>query len=1192
MKKTLLITLLILFINNILIAQEVSVFEVSGSYTWEVPEGVNSIKVYAWGGGGGGGAAIYENTRGGGGAGGSITVSTVSVQPGEVLQIIVGNRGVGGFSDGGNGGNTTISGSFGTILAYGGAGGKRGYRNSCQVVVGSYCCSSSSWGGCRSYCSIYNTVPCGGVQYGSAGIATVGLTFNGGSGGNGSAGISGAGGGSAGDMGSGGNANFGTAGIAGLGNYSGAKGADGRSTAGSGIPSSEVGGGGSGGFVGQQGFTSYAGGSGGPGKLVIEFIKDCTAPEFIKVPDSTNEETLPAAQCEKQIFYDIQVEEETNLFFEFSGATELTGSGSGSGELFKAGITNVFIKAINSCDEESTFNFEINLKDKTSPVITTNQDQNLTTEAGLCTASFEATATASDNCSVGAPTGVRSDDKPLTDPYPVGTTTITWTVSDANGNPAVPVVQTIKVTDNQAPVIITNQDQNLTTEAGLCTASFEATATATDNCSVGAPTGIRSDNKPLADSYPVGTTTITWTVNDANGNPAVPVVQTITVTDNQAPVITTNQNQNLTTEAGLCTASFEATASATDNCSVGAPTGIRSDNKPLTDSYPVGVTTITWTVSDINGNPATPVVQTITVTDSQAPSWETALGELDRTVFCGQDQLLSSAQNLQPFGFDNCTIKSIQKTSGNFVSTGLNGAGTFTNTWIAEDLAGNKSTVFNQVITIQGLEVDASASGTPVPLNSTATLSAKVIPAVEGISVNFYLDEEFKGSKATDEFGIATLDVTGLPLNVYKVTAVVGSGCAESIAYLPVYDPNGNFVTGGGWINSPEGALIGTTTVGKANFGFVSKYKKGSNQVDGNTEFQFNAGNLSFKSILHEAGTLVISGKKATYRGEGSINGVSGFKFTLVAIDGQWNGGTNPDQFRIKIWGSNGVIYDNGLGADENSEVSTVLGGGSIVIHESKTKGNKRVSAELITVPWNTPFETIRKKVDQMSSTWFESRKLLMTLDAGTYDPLTPGLYELKANLIDNEFFELDEPIAIQVLVQDKPKALDIKLSNQKVVKNAGSGTVIGSLNTIDPVDDIHTYSMDPNPDLEIRGNQLIWKGTNTPAAQMTITVFSTDRAGQTISKDIVLTREVGPNQFILYPNPAQNETNIMVDLDEGAEVEIQVFDAVGRMVIEDTIYRESTFIQTLDLNGMAPGMYMVQVKIGYIIMTERLIKR
>jgi hypothetical protein len=45
-----------------------------------------------------------------------------------------------------------------------------------------------------------------------------------------------------------------------------------------------------------------------------------------------------------------------------------------------------------------------------------------------------------------------------------------------------------------------------------------------------------------------------------------------------------------------------------------------------------------------------------------------------------------------------------------------------------------------------------------------------------------------------------------------------------------VYDPSGGFVTGGGWINSPAGAckLAWCTdeTVGRANFGFVSQYRK------------------------------------------------------------------------------------------------------------------------------------------------------------------------------------------------------------------------------------------------------------------------------------------------------------------------------------------------------------------------------
>src|SRR5690606_4960520 len=163
--------------------------------------------------------------------------------------------------------------------------------------------------------------------------------------------------------------------------------------------------------------------------------------------------------------------------------------------------------------------------------------------------------------------------------------------------------------------------------------------------------------------------------------------------------------------------------------------------------------------------------------------------------------------------------------------------------------------------------------------------------------------------------------------------------------YLPVYDPNGGFVTGGGWIYSDPGNMAGSAAHGKANFGFNAKYKSGKNNmtvVDGNTDFQFQAGDLHLKSLSHDDMSLVISGAKATYRGVGTVNGKGNHKFLLIAIDGDISGGGGVDKFRIKIWGDNSsaVIYDNQFYKDENSNDATELGGGSIVIH--KPKGNNK----------------------------------------------------------------------------------------------------------------------------------------------------------------------------------------------------------------------------------------------------------
>jgi hypothetical protein len=116
-------------------------------------------------------------------------------------------------------------------------------------------------------------------------------------------------------------------------------------------------------------------------------------------------------------------------------------------------------------------------------------------------------------------------------------------------------------------------------------------------------------------TYPVGTTTLVWTATDVYGNTST-CEQDITVTDDEVPVITDNADIEQNADPGLCNAVVVVSApTATDNCGIqGSVVGTRSD-APLTlaDPFPVGTTTITWTVSDIHGNPATPVTQLVTV---------------------------------------------------------------------------------------------------------------------------------------------------------------------------------------------------------------------------------------------------------------------------------------------------------------------------------------------------------------------------------------------------------------------------------------------------------------------------------------------------------------------------------------------------------------------------------------------------
>ncbi len=62
---------------------------------------------------------------------------------------------------------------------------------------------------------------------------------------------------------------------------------------------------------------------------------------------------------------------------------------------------------------------------------------------------------------------------------------------------------------------------------------------------------------------------------------------------------------------------------------------------------------------------------------------------------------------------------------------------------------------------------------------------------------------------------------------------------------------------------------------------------------------------------------VVVSGVRAQYKGNGTINGAGSYGFMFTAIDGQISGGGEVDKFRIKIVNktTGAVVYDKVPGA-------------------------------------------------------------------------------------------------------------------------------------------------------------------------------------------------------------------------------------------------------------------------------------
>jgi len=192
----------------------------------------------------------------------------------------------------------------------------------------------------------------------------------------------------------------------------------------------------------------------------------------------------------------------------------------------------------------------------------------------------------------------------------------------------------------------------------------------------------------------------------------------------------------------------------------------------------------------------------------------------------------------------------------------------------------------------------------------------------------------------TDGFGSVTGNHSYNEAGVYTLILTVedddGDLVTSEFRYIVVYDPEGGFVTGGGWINSPEGAYAADPTLtGKANFGFVSKYKHGAATPTGNTQFRFKAGDLNFHSSCYD--WLVVAHHKAMYMGTGTINGEGDYGFMLTAIDEELTPSTDVDLCRIKIWDKDNddtIVYDNQMGAEDDEDPTTEIQGGNIIIHD------------------------------------------------------------------------------------------------------------------------------------------------------------------------------------------------------------------------------------------------------------------
>ncbi|GGG43983.1 hypothetical protein GCM10010976_14470 [Bizionia arctica] len=319
---------------------------------------------------------------------------------------------------------------------------------------------------------------------------------------------------------------------------------------------------------------------------------------------------------------------DSTLTWSFTGATTLTGTGQVGSKDFNIGITTITYTVTDNVGNTATDSMLVTLSDDEDPTITAPADITVSANVDCQVNALSLGApTTADNC------GVASVTHNGIPPYPIGTTIITWTVTDNAGNTSTDT-QNVIVVDNTAPTLTvlnptvinvntsTETDENCTVAVVIRSVSFN------DNCSgsilswemTGATiVGSTPGQVPSPFTFNLGVTTITYTVTDS-ASPAntISKTRTVTVIDDEDPTMSALADITVSSDPDTCGASVSWTEpTATDNCDSITPLQTTGFTNPYT--FPIGTTTVSYQATDASGNSITDSF-TVTVTDTEAPT--------------------------------------------------------------------------------------------------------------------------------------------------------------------------------------------------------------------------------------------------------------------------------------------------------------------------------------------------------------------------------------------------------------------------------------------------------------------------------------------------------------------------------------------------------------------------------------------
>ncbi len=415
-------------------------------------------------------------------------------------------------------------------------------------------------------------------------------------------------------------------------------------------------------------------------------------------------------------------------------------SGLASGAAFPVGTTTLQYDATDVNGLSSSCTFSVVVRDREAPAIACPAAMRVNTSAGLCEAAVTyTTPVGTDNCAGASTTGVNSIGSGGS--FPLGVSTETYVVSASVGDAGFTVGTcsfTVTVSDAEAPVITCPSSVTVQTAADTCAQTVTYTApVGTDNCA-GSVTSRVAGNASGA-SFGLGTELVQYRVSDGAGTNSS-CSFTVTVQDQQAPVVTCPASTTTSNEAGQCTKQVTyTTPTVAENC----PGSVLSRSSGLASgsSFPVGVTTVCHQSVDTSNN-AGQCCFNVTVEDTEAPAitCPAAVTTSASAGVCYRQVTLAAVT-----ASDNCVSVSVSRTDAGPASGTNFAVGSVTLSYVATDSVGLTASCSYAVV-VQDTEVPTITC----PANITVGAAAGQCSAVV----------TYAAATASDNCGVASVAVT------------------------------------------------------------------------------------------------------------------------------------------------------------------------------------------------------------------------------------------------------------------------------------------------------------------------------------------------------------------------------------------------------------------------------------------------